>query len=316
MKRALICGVNGQDGAYLAKLLLNSGYEVFGTSRDAQTSTFENLHTLGIRDRVRTVSMALTDFRSVLRVLSTIEPDEVYNLSGPSSVGLSFELPVETMENIGIGTLNLLEAIRFLKKRSRLYNAGTSECFGDIASEPASEKTLFQPRSPYAVAKCTAHWQVANYREAYGIFACTGILFNHESSLRPAHFVTRKIVESARRIARGSQERLVLGNTKVIRDWGWAPEYVEAMHRMLQLDVPDDFIIATGKSVSLEVFAELVFTEFGLDWRAYTDVRKELFRPTDLAVSRANPSKAAAQLNWRTEFDVNDVVKLMVEGRT
>lgn len=315
MKRALICGVNGQDGAYLAKLLLDKGYEVVGTSRDAQVSTFGNLQRLGIHGHVRTFSMALNDFRSVLRVLSAVEPDEIYNLSGPSSVGLSFELPVETMEIIGLGTLNLLEAIRFLRKRSRFYNAGTSECFGDTLGHPADEETPFRPRSPYAVAKCTAHWQVANYREAYGIFACTGILFNHESSLRPTNFVTKKIVEAARSIANGSKEHLVLGNTKVIRDWGWAPEYVEAMWRMMQMDSPDDFVIATGISVSLEYFAELVFTEFGLDWRSHTDIKKELFRPTDLAVSRADAGKAVNRLQWQAKYNVNDVAKLMVAER-
>jgi len=221
MKRALICGVGGQDGSLLAKLLILKGYEVFGTSRDAQTATFSNLSKLGILDSVETHSMALNDFRSVLTVLDKIEPDEVYNLSGQSSVGLSFEQPVETMESISLGTLNMMEAVRFLSKEIRFYNAGSSECFGEsTADRPANENTSFHPRSPYAVAKSAAHWQVANYREAYGLFACTGILFNHESCLRPERFVTRKIIEAARRIANGSKEKLVLGNTKVIRDWG------------------------------------------------------------------------------------------------
>jgi GDPmannose 4,6-dehydratase len=315
MKRALICGVSGQDGAYLAKLLLKKEYEVFGTSRDSQVSTFSNLHKLGIRECVQTLSMALNDFRSVLHVFSKVEPDEVYNLSGPSSVKLSFEQPIEAMESIALGTLNLLEAIRFFLKKIRFYNAGTSECFGDTMDNPASEKTPFCPRSPYAVAKCASHWQVANYREAYGIFACTGILFNHESCLRPEHFVTKKIVETARRIAKGSNERLMLGNIKIVRDWGWAPEYVEGMWRMLQMDQPDDYVIATGTSVSLQQFVELVFAEFGLDWRSYVEIRKELFRPTDIAISRANQQKAAIKLGWRAGYDVSDVVKFMVEER-
>jgi len=311
MKRALICGVGGQDGAYLATLLLGKGYEVFGTSRDAQVSTFSNLHRLGIRERVQTLSMALNDFRSVLHVLNTVSPDEVYNLSGQSSVELSFEQPVETMESISLGTLNLLEAIRFLGKGIRSYNAGSSECFGDTNGEPAHEKTTFRPRSIYAVAKSAAHWQVANYREAYTLFACTGILFNHESCLRPERFVTRKIVEAARRIADGSGERLVLGNTKVVRDWGWAPEYVAAMWRMLQMDRPDDYVIATGRSVSLEYFVQCAFAEFGLDWHDHVETRKDLFRPTDLAESHAHPQKAASMLGWRAQISIEDVIKKM-----
>ena len=311
MKRVLICGVGGQDGAYLAKLLLGKGYEVFGTSRDAQVSTFANLHRLGIRERVQALSMALNDFRSVLHVLNKVSPDEVYNLSGQSSVELSFEQPVETMESISLGTLNLLEAIRFLGKEIRSYNAGSSECFGDTNGEPAHEKTTFRPRSIYAVAKSAAHWQVANYREAYNLFACTGILFNHESCLRPERFVTRKIVEAARRIAGGSSERLVLGNTKVVRDWGWAPEYVEAMWRMLQMDTPNDYVIATGRSVSLEYFVQYVFAEFGLDWHDHVETRKALLRPTDLAESRANPQKASSMLGWRAQITIEDVIKKM-----
>lgn len=311
MKRVLICGVGGQDGAYLAKLLLEKGCEVFGTSRDAQVSTFANLHKLGIRERVKTLSMALNDFRSVLHVLSKIEPDEVYNLSGQSSVGLSFEQPVETMESVSLGTLNLLEVIRFLNKDIRCYNAGSSECFGDTSGKPATETTPFRPRSPYAVAKCAAHWQVANYREAYNLFVCTGILFNHESILRPERFVTRKIVEAARRIAGGSKEKLELGNTKIIRDWGWAPEYVDAMWRMLQMDAPDDYVIATGRSVSLEYFVECAFSAFGLNWIEHVETKSDLFRPTDLAGSYANPHKAYDKLGWRAQTSIEDVLKKM-----
>ena len=311
MKRALICGVGGQDGAYLAKLLLEKGYEVFGTSRDAHVSAFTNLHKLGIRERVQTLSMALNDFRSVLHVLSKIEPDEVYNLSGQSSVGLSFEQPVETMESISSGTLNLLEVIRFLNKEIRSYNAGSSECFGDTNGVPANEETPFRPRSPYAVAKCAAHWQVANYREAYDLFVCTGILFNHESCLRPERFVTKKIVEMAKRIASGAPEKLELGNTKIIRDWGWSPEYVEAMWRMLQMDSPDDYVIATGRSVSLEYFVECAFSEFGLNWIEHVETKPDLFRPTDLAGNYANPQKAADKLGWRAQTTIEEVIKKM-----
>lgn len=311
MKRVLICGVGGQDGAYLAKLLLEKGYEVFGTSRDAQVSTFANLHKLGIRNQVQTLSMALNDFRSVLHAISKIEPDEVYNLSGQSSVGLSFEQPVETMESVSLGTLNLLEVIRFLDKDIRCYNAGSSECFGDTSGNPATEETPFRPRSPYAVAKCAAHWQVANYREAYNLFVCTGILFNHESCLRPERFVTRKIVEAAKRIAGGSTEKLQLGNTKIIRDWGWAPEYVDAMWRMLQMDTPDDYVIATGRSVSLEYFVECAFSAFGLNWAEHVETKSDLFRPTDLAGSYACPQKAHDELGWRAQTTIEDVLKKM-----
>ena len=223
MKTALICGISGQDGAYLAQLLLSKGNRVVGTSRDAQISSFGNLVRLGIRDRIEVESAALSDFRSVLQVLIKVEPDEIYNLAGQSSVALSFQQPVETLESISVGTLNLLEAIRFTRQPIKLYNACSGECFGDIA-DAADESTPFRPRSPYAVAKAAAFWEVANYREAYNIFACSGILFNHESPLRPARFVTRKIVSAACRIAAGSREKLQLGNIAIQRDRGWAPE--------------------------------------------------------------------------------------------
>ena len=311
-KKALICGVSGQDGAYLAQLLLEKGYEVHGTSRDAQITSFRNLATLGIRDRVATHSMAPNDFRSVITVLSKVKPDEIYNLAGQSSVGLSFEQPVEAMESIGATALNLLEAIRFLGNGVRFYNAGSSECFGDTGPVPATEETPFRPRSPYAVAKCAAHWQVANYREAYGIYACSGILFNHESTLRPERFVTQKIVQVARRIAGGSKESLELGNTHVIRDWGWAPEYVDAMWRMLQQERPDDYVIATGQSVSLEEFVGMAFERFGLDWRKHVTVNRSLFRPLDIVESRGNPAKAARVLGWTARSRVKDVIDQLV----
>ena len=246
MKKALVAGISGQDGAYLAKLLLQNGYEVCGTSRDAQMSSLRNLDRVGIREEVQLVSVALNDFRSVLQVLFKVQPDEIYNLAGQSSVSLSFEQPVETQDSIYLGTLNLLEAIRFTGKAIKLYNASSSECFGDLGGKPATEETAFRPRSPYAVAKSAAFWQVSNYREAYNIFACSGILFNHESPLRPERFVTQKIVRSACRIAQGKQQKLQLGNIEIQRDWGWAPEYVEAMYRMLQQELPEDCVIATG----------------------------------------------------------------------
>lgn len=309
---ALICGVSGQDGAYLAQLLLSKGYLVVGTARDAQMSNFANLDRLGIRSQVTLVSMAINDFRSVLQVLSRHEPFEVYNLAGQSSVGLSFEQPVETLESISVGTVNLLEAIRFLNRNIRFYNAGSSECFGDTGDVPADENTPFRPRSPYAVAKAAAFWQVANYREAYGLFACSGILFNHESPLRPERFVTQKIVRAACRIAAGSQERLHLGNLDIHRDWGWAPEYVDAMWHMLQLAAPQDFVIATGETHPLQDFVIEAFKAVGLDWRDHVKTDAALMRLTDIRFSRANPALAGAQLGWVAQKRITEIVCAMV----
>jgi GDPmannose 4,6-dehydratase len=313
-RKALICGISGQDGAYLTKLLLDKGYDVFGTSRDAQISTFANLERLKIRKRVKLESMALNDFRSVIQVLMKVRPDEVYNLAGQSSVGLSFQQPVETLESVSVGTLNLLEAIRFSALPVKFYNAGSSECFGDTSGVPADENTQFRPRSPYAVSKAAAFWEVANYREAYGLFACSGILFNHESPLRPARFVTKKIVTSACKIAAGKEERLLLGNVHISRDWGWAPEYVEAMWMILQLDKPEDFVIATGESHSLEEFVNAAFAEAGLDWREHVDIDPSLMRPSDLSMSLANPAKAKAILGWQAKSRMKDVIRKMVEA--
>ncbi|MEH2361350.1 GDP-mannose 4,6-dehydratase [Nostoc sp.] len=315
MKKALICGISGQDGAYLAQLLLNQGYSICGTSRDAQISSFRNLVYLAIRDQVKLESMALNDFRSVLQVLTKIQPDEIYNLAGQSSVGLSFEQPVETLESITTGTLNLLEAIRFLGVPIKLYNAGSSECFGDTGQTAADETTPFRPRSPYAVAKAAAFWEVANYREAYGLFACSGILFNHESPLRPERFVTQKIVAAACRIAQGSTEQLYLGNMQIQRDWGWAPEYVEAMYLMLQQSQPDDYVIATGESSSLEEFVAAAFASVNLDWRHHVVIDNSLLRPTDLAVGRGNPVKAKEKLGWQAKYKMKQVVQMMVEAK-
>lgn len=312
MRTALVTGVSGQDGAYLAKLLLEKGYKVYGTSRDAQVASFRNLQRLNIRDDLRLESVAMNDFRSVIQVLFKAQPDEIYNLAGQSSVGLSFEQPVETQDSIYLGTLNLLEAIRFMGKGIRLYNACSSECFGDLKDEIAVEETPFRPRSPYAVAKAAAFWQVSNYREAYEIFACSGILFNHESPLRPERFVTKKIVTAARRIARGELRELRLGNIDVQRDWGWAPEYVEAMYRMLQQEKADDYVIATGETRPLRDFVAVVFQEVGLDWREHVVIDQSFFRPTDLTVGRGNASKAATKLGWKAMYHMNDVARMMV----
>ncbi len=307
-RTALVLGVGGQDAAYLSQLLLAKGYRVVGTSRDATLANRAGLRSLGIEKAVEIVSMAPTDFRSVLQTVRRFEPDEIYHLAGQTSVGLSFEQPVETMESIALGTLNVLECIRFVERPVRLYHAGSSECFGDTAGAPATEETPFRPRSPYAVAKACAHNLVANYREAYGMHACTGVLFNHESPLRPERFVTQKIVRAAARIAGGSGERLLLGNLDIERDWGWAPEYVEAMWLMVQQAQPEDLVIATGRTVSLQYFVQRCFAHFGLDWREHVQSDRSLLRPSDIRHGAGDPSRAAQRLGWRATRDVDDVI--------
>jgi len=308
--------VSGQDGTYLSRFLAGKGYDVHGTARDAQIASFPNHTKMGIRDQITFHSMALNDFRSVLQVLVNVQPDEIYNLAGQSSVGLSFDQPVETLESISVGTLNLLEAIRFMKLPIRLYNAGSSECFGNTGGHPAEENTPFRPRSPYAVAKATAFWEIANYREAYNLYASTGILFNHESPLRPERFVTQKIVRSACRIANGSLEKLKLGNIEIARDWGWAPEYVEAMWLILQQEKADDFVIATGETNRLEDFVAEVFRCVGLDWRDHVESDPSLLRPSEIMVSKANPEKSALILGWQASYRMKDVARMMVEEFT
>lgn len=311
-KKALIIGISGQDGAYLAQFLLKKGYEIYGGSRDSENSSFDKLSRLGIRDKVIYKSISLSDFRSVLQAVHETNPDEIYNLGGQTSVGLSFELPIETFESIAIGTVNILEAIRFLKQPIKFYNACSSECFGDLQSGAADEKSLFSPRSPYAVAKSAAYWQVSNYRDAYGIFACSGILFNHESPLRPERFVTQKIIRAVQRIATGKQKKLDLGNINIRRDWGWAPEYVDAMWRMLQQPKPDDYVIGTGESQMLKKFVQTAFELVDLDWRDYVVTNPNLFRPSDLQTGYCNPQKAYRQLNWKAHYKMKDVIKFMM----
>jgi GDPmannose 4,6-dehydratase len=313
-KKALIIGASGQDGSLLANFLLKKGYHVTGTSRDATTTNFANFARLGIIEKVPVDSVSLNDFRSVIQALKKHQPDEIYNLAGQSSVGLSFEQPVETFDSISIAVLNLLEAVRFMELPVRLYNAGSSECFGNTNGQPASESTPFSPRSPYAVAKAAAFWQVANYREAYNMFVCSGILFNHESPLRPSRFVTQKIVREACRIAAAGGGILHLGNIGIQRDWGWAPEYVEAMWAMLQQDDPEDYVIATGRTYSLENFIEAVFSDLGLDWHRYVDLKEDLRRPTDIEVSLADPTKARKKLGWKASYFMTDVARMMVEA--
>ena len=313
MKKALIIGVSGQDGAYIAELLLQKGYEVHGTSRDHESSSFRNLVALGIREQVSLHSISSGDFRSVLTVLQAVQPDEIYNLGGQTSVALSFSYPVETFESISVGTINILECIRLLKYPVKFYNAGSSEVFGN-SSTPANESSHFQPRSPYATAKAAAHHAVANYREAYGLFAATGILFNHESPLRPQRFVTRKIVSTAVRIAAGSEERLKLGNLDIHRDWGWAPEYVDAMWRILQHPAPEDFVIATGSMHSLHEFVEKVFVQLGLKADEHVDSDPALLRPTDIAHSVGDPEKARRILGWKATVGFDGLIGKLISA--
>jgi len=312
-KTALVCGVSGQDGAYLAELLLNKGYRVIGTSRDAHTNTFANLKKLGIHEKLEYRSLAPNDFRSVLQLLSFTVPDEIYYLAGQSSVGLSFDQPIETMQSISEGVMNLLEAMRFLRISARLFHASSSESFGETY-EPADEKTPFRPRSPYGIAKASAFWLASSYREAYGLHVCNGILFNHESPFRHSRFVTMKVMAAVSRIAQGSSEKLSLGNLNIERDWGWAPDYVDAMWRVLQQDKPSDFVLASGVSHRLEDFVGKAFALVGLDWRDHVDTDPLLLRPYDIGVSKANPAKAAEVLGWRATTTFDEMVKLLFES--
>lgn len=314
MKKALIIGASGQDGAYLARFLLSNGYKVFGTSRDHEVGLFPNLKILGIKDDVQLMSMVTSDFRSVLTSLQLADADEIYNLAGQTSVGMSFLYPVETFDSILTGTINLLECIRLLKKEVKFYNAGSSETFGNTTT-PADESTAFRPRSPYATAKAAAHYAVANYREAYNLFACTGILFNHESPLRSPRFVTSKIVSTAVRISKGSKERLKLGKIDIVRDWGWAPDFVDGMWRILQQPDPDDFILASGESHSLEEFTSHTFELLGLSWKDHVDIDETLLRPSDISYSTANPQKAKRVLGWQAQHTFFTIIDNLISSK-
>jgi GDPmannose 4,6-dehydratase len=311
-KVALICGIHGQDGSYLARFLLDKGYAVFGTSRSVIEPSSNNLEKLGIAQLVTVLLMMPEDITSVRDTLNICCADEVYYLAGQSSVGLSFDKPRETMESISMATLNLLESCRLSEKKPRLYQAGSSECFGDTFGIPATEKTPFSPTSPYGVAKVSAFWLVDNYRKSYDLFACTGILFNHESPLRPRTFVTQKVIAAANNIANGSSEILTLGRLDIQRDWGWAPEYIEAMWLMLQQDVPEDFVIATGKTHSLTNFVEVAFSSCGLDWKKHVVQSEQFYRPSDLKISNADPSLAMETLSWVAKVEIETIVNNML----
>jgi GDPmannose 4,6-dehydratase len=312
--KALIFGISGQDGSYLGRLLLSKGYEVHGTSRDAEISAFNSLTALGIRDKIHLHSVSLTDFRSTFQAISSIRPDEIYNLAGQSSVGLSYQQPVETLESIATGTLNILEAIRLIGGDIRFYNAGSSECFGDTNGLAADETTPFHPKSPYAVAKSAAYWQVSSYRDSYGIYACSGILFNHESVLRPVRFVTRKIAMAAARVAAGDDAPLFLGDLSVKRDWGLAPEYVEPMWMMLQQESPQDFVISTGRLNGLEDFVACAFAALDLDWRDHVRSDSTLLRPSEIRSGFGCPDKARDRLGWAARTHMPQIAALMARA--
>ncbi len=311
MKKALIIGVSGQDGAYLARLLLARRYTVVGTSRDAATNDFARLATLGIAGELETLTLDATDPAAVTALLKAVEPDELYNLGGESSVAASFAQPIETMKSIVLATATLIEAIRGLRRPCRFYSAGSSEIFGDIGDRAADETTRVAPLSPYGVAKADVYWQVANARETHGLFAVTGILFNHESRLRSDRFVLPKIIHAAAAIRRGEASELVLGDIDVVRDWGWAPEYVDAIWRMLQTDAPRDYVVGTGHSSSLRDMTADIFAHFGLDWQHHVRQDEAMFRPSELRISRSNPECARRELGWRGETFGRDLVRTL-----
>jgi GDPmannose 4,6-dehydratase len=301
---ALILGISGQDGSLLAKLLLSKGYIVHGTSRDAELTSLYRLQLLGIEDMVTLHSVSINDFASILSIVESVRPFEIYNLAGQTSVSLSYSQPVQTLDSIANSAFNLLEVMRLIDFPCKYYNACSSECFGDTGGNKADELTPFKPLSPYGIAKLASFHQTANYRSSYNLFACSGILFNHESTLRATRFVTRKVTLAAARIALGSNEKLSLGDLSIQRDWGWAPEYVDAMWRMLQLDEPHDFVICTGHSYSLLQFVETVFSYHNLKLSEHLVLDQSLIRPTEIAFSGGNPTKSRNILGWRPELSM------------
>ncbi|SHJ68787.1 GDP-mannose 4,6-dehydratase [Desulfofundulus thermosubterraneus] len=314
MKKALITGITGQDGAYLAQFLLEKGYRVYGAFRRSSMVNLERLEYLGITDQVELVPLDLLDLGSIIRVLERVQPDEVYNLAAQSFVAVSFDQPVATGQITGLGAVNVLEAIRIFNPKIRFYQASSSEMFGKVQNVPQNEQTPFYPRSPYAAAKVYAHWMTVNYREAYGLFACSGILFNHESPLRGLEFVTRKITCGVARIKYGLAKELRLGNLEAKRDWGYAGDYVEAMWLMLQQAHPDDYVIATGEAHSVREFAALAFTCAGLNWEDYVVVDPQFMRPADVELLVGDASKARCVLGWKPKTTFEQLVEMMVEA--
>ena len=310
MKTALIFGVTGQDGYYLAMHLRSIGYRVIGTSRYGDENRMNRTFQI-LKEQIKIISVSIIDFRSVMQAVSTIAPDEVYNLAGQTSVGVSYDQPVETLESIITGTLNILECLRLVAPKAKFYNAGSSECFGDTGNQAATETTLFKPLSPYAVAKACSTNLVSSYRKSYNLFCCTGILFNHESPIRSNRFVTKKIVEAAYKVKIGSIQSIQLGNIDIYRDWGWSPDYVKVMHLMLTRDEPLDFLIATGKSVSLADFINMAFSYFNLNWQNHIVIENDLMRPSDIKYSAGDPSLANSILSLDPFHKVEAVIAMM-----
>ena len=314
MKHVLITGVTGQDGGYLSKLLVENGYRVYGVDRRTSTPTTERLHYLEVLDRITLLDGDVTDQGSMVRALEAAEPDEVYNLAAQSFVGSSWRQPVLTMEVNGIGAVNVLEAIRMVNPKIRFYQASTSEMFGLTAEPVQSETSSFHPRSPYAIAKLFAHWTTINYRESYGLFACAGILFNHESPVRGIEFVSRKITDGVARIKHGVAKGLRMGNLQAKRDWGFAGDYVHAMRLMLQAECPQEYVVATGRSVSVEEFCRIAFEYVRLDWREYVSVDPQIARPADVPALCGNAAKVKAELGWQPTTTLEDLIAMMVEA--
>ena len=313
-KRALITGITGQDGPYLAKLLLDKGYKVYGTYRRTSTPNFWRLQQLGIINRITLIPADLADMASLLEAVTLSEPHEIYNLAAQSFVGSSFDQPLLTTEIDGSGATKFLEIIRHLKKDIKFYQASTSELYGAVRKTPQDENTPFMPNSPYAAAKLYSFNMTRIYRKAYGIFACNGILFNHESPLRGLEFVTRKITNSVAKIKLGLQQDLHLGNLETRRDWGFAPEYVRAMWMMMQQDKPDDFVIATGETHTVREFAEQAFAAAGLDWKKYVKADQRLLRPLDVSHLCGDPRKAEQVLGWKPKITFSKLVEMMVKA--
>ena len=312
MKRALITGITGQDGSYLAEFLLTKGYEVYGMVRRASTENFERIEPF--RDRIELVQADLLDPMSLITLLSDIRPQELYNLAAQSFVPTSWAQPVLTAEFDAIGVTRVLEAIRLVDKAIRFYQASSSEMFGKVREVPQTELTPFHPRSPYGVAKVYAHYITVNYRESYDMFACSGILFNHESPLRGIEFVTRKVTDAVARIKLGRAKELKLGNIDAKRDWGFAGDYVEAMWIMLQQPEPEDFVIATGVTTTVREMCRLAFAQVDLDYRDHVVIDPALFRPAEVDVLQGNPAKARARLGWEARTSLEALIRMMVEA--
>ncbi|HWN10312.1 MAG TPA: GDP-mannose 4,6-dehydratase [Pyrinomonadaceae bacterium] len=319
MKKALITGITGQDGSYLAEFLLEKGYEVHGIIRRASSFNTARIDHLYKDPHLNGVRLFLhygdiSDSTNLIKLLYRIQPDEVYHLAAQSHVRVSFDIPEYTADVTGLSTIRILEAIRETGLKSRFYQASSSEMFGKVVETPQKETTPFHPRSPYGVAKVFAHWATVNYRESYNLFACSGILFNHESPRRGETFVTRKITRAVAHIKAGLQEKLYLGNLSAKRDWGYAREYVEAMWLMLQQDRPDDYVIATGATHSVEDFLGEAFSHVGLDWRNYVELDPKYLRPSEVDLLVGDASKAKRELNWEPKTDFKELVRLMVDA--